>query len=201
MVLCFAWTALALKAEAVPSATRWPQPRATTKPFGRTWERQALLRARPAAGDLDLGGAFSGPSSPSCSRARRDRALGRSPLAAPAVRGQHPSSRLERKAGARRDSRRRAGGAGAGSCSTPASGLTCASAPPCRAAQAGLAGLLTAQEVRTLTGAYHLWRAVEHRIQLEQGAQTHELPAEPSGRERLARRLAWPATRAGCAGG
>ena len=158
--------------------------------FGRTWERQALLRARPAAGDLDLGARFlrtvepfvfprsSGPRTLDEVRSLRQQFVDSTRHLGWNVKlGQGGIRDVELVAqalqllyaGKRPDLRERA--------TLPA------------LHKLGLAGLLTAQEVRTLTGAYHLWRAVEHRIQLEQGAQTHELPAEPSGRERLARRL------------
>ncbi len=31
---------------------------------GRTWERQAMVKARPIAGDLEFGGSFSNSSNP-----------------------------------------------------------------------------------------------------------------------------------------
>ncbi len=158
--------------------------------FGRTWERQALLRARPAAGDLDLGARFlrtvepfvfprsSGPRTLDEVRSLRQQFVDST---------RHPGWNVKLGQGGIRDVELVA----------QALQLLYAGKRPDLRERAtlpalhklGLAGLLTAQEVRTLTGAYHLWRAVEHRIQLEQGAQTHELPAEPSGRERLARRL------------
>ena len=43
--------------------------------------------------------------------------------------------------------------------------------------------------MRALTAAYRFWRQLEHRVQLEEGAQTHRLPADEAGRARLAERL------------
>jgi glutamate-ammonia-ligase adenylyltransferase len=158
--------------------------------FGRTWERQALLRARPAAGDRSLGARFlktvepfvfprsSGPRTLDEVRSLRQQFVDSTQHLGWNVKlGQGGIRDVELVAqalqllygGKRPDLRERA--------TLPA------------LHKLGLAGLLTAQEVRTLSDAYHLWRAVEHRIQLEQGAQTHELPVEPSGRDRLARRL------------
>jgi glutamate-ammonia-ligase adenylyltransferase len=52
-----------------------------------------------------------------------------------------------------------------------------------------VAGLLSDREARTLATAYRFLRRVEHRLQLEQGSQTHSLPASAAGLSRLARRL------------
>jgi Glutamine synthetase adenylyltransferase len=158
--------------------------------FGRTWERQALLRARPAAGDLFLGARFlktvepfvfprsSGPRTLDEVRSLRQQFVDST---------RHPGWNVKLGQGGIRDVELVA---------QALQLLYAGKRPDLRERttlpalhKLGLAGLLTAQEVRTLTVAYHLWRAVEHRIQLEQGAQTHELPVEPSGRERLARRL------------
>jgi len=158
--------------------------------FGRTWERQALLRARPAAGDLDLGARFlrtvdpfvfprsSGPRTLDEVRSLRQQFVDST---------RHPGWNVKLGQGGIRDVELVA---------QALQLLYAGKRPDLRERttlpalhKLGLAGLLTAQEVRTLSDAYHLWRAIEHRIQLEQGAQTHELPVEPSGRERLARRL------------
>ncbi len=158
--------------------------------FGRTWERQALLRARPAAGDRTLGARFlktvepfvfprsSGPRTLDEIRSLRQQFVDST---------RHPGWNVKLGQGGIRDVELVA----------QALQLLYAGKRPDLRERAtlpalhklGLAGLLTAQEVRTLSDAYHLWRAVEHRIQLEQGAQTHELPVEPAGRDRLARRL------------
>jgi Glutamine synthetase adenylyltransferase len=158
--------------------------------FGRTWERQALLRARPAAGDRALGARFlktvepfvfqrsAGPRTLDEVRSLRQQFVDST---------RHPGWNVKLGLGGIRDVELVA----------QALQLLYAGKRPDLRERAtlpalhklGLAGLLTAQEVRTLSDAYHLWRAVEHRIQLEQGAQTHELPVEPAGRDRLARRL------------
>jgi glutamate-ammonia-ligase adenylyltransferase len=158
--------------------------------FGRTWERQALLRARPAAGDRALGARFlktvepfvfprsSGPRTLDEIRSLRQQFVDSA---------RHPGWNVKLGRGGIRDVELVA----------QALQLLYAGKRPDLRERAtlpalhklGLAGLLTAQEVRTLSDAYHLWRAVEHRIQLEQGAQTHDLPTEPTGQDRLARRL------------
>ena len=158
--------------------------------FGRTWERQALLRARPAAGDLALGARLlktiepfvfprsSGPRTLDEVRSLRQQFVDGT---------RHPGWNVKLGQGGIRDVELVA---------QALQLLYAGKRPDLRERttlsalhKLGLAGLLTAQEVRTLSDAYHLWRAVEHRIQLEQGAQTHELPVEPAGRDLLARRL------------
>lgn len=49
--------------------------------------------------------------------------------------------------------------------------------------------LITEREHSQLSGAYHFWRALEHRLQMEQGLQTHTLPNDPERRELIARRM------------
>jgi glutamate-ammonia-ligase adenylyltransferase len=49
--------------------------------------------------------------------------------------------------------------------------------------------LLSPQEVLALDRAYRLFRRIEHRLQIEAERQTHSIPADPAGRERLARSL------------
>ena len=49
--------------------------------------------------------------------------------------------------------------------------------------------LLSPQEVLALDRAYRLFRRIEHRLQIEAERQTHSIPADPVGRERLARSL------------
>ncbi len=158
--------------------------------FGRTWERQALLRARPAAGDLQLGARFlktvepfvfprsSGPRTLDEVRSLRQQFVDGTC---------HPGWNVKLGQGGIRDVELVA---------QALQLLYAGKRPDLRERttlpalhKLGLAGLLTAQEVRTLSDAYRFWRAVEHRIQLEQGEQTHDLPAEASGRDRLARRL------------
>ena len=158
--------------------------------FGRTWERQALLRARPAAGDLALGARFlktvepfvfprsSGPRTLDEVRSLRQQFVDST---------RHPGWNVKLGHGGIRDVELVA---------QALQLLYAGKRPDLRERttlpalhKLGLAGLLTAQEVRTLSDAYRVWRAIEHRIQLEQGAQIHDLPADPSGQDRLARRL------------
>ncbi len=50
-------------------------------------------------------------------------------------------------------------------------------------------GLITESEHSQLSDAYHFWRALEHRLQMEHGLQTHTLPIDRERRELVARRM------------
>jgi glutamate-ammonia-ligase adenylyltransferase len=41
--------------------------------------------------------------------------------------------------------------------------------------------LITEREHSQLSDAYHFLRALEHRLQMEHGLQTHALPVDPTG--------------------
>ncbi len=49
--------------------------------------------------------------------------------------------------------------------------------------------LITENEHQQLSNAYHFLRALEHRLQMEHGLQTHSLPVEAARREVVARRM------------
>lgn len=158
--------------------------------FGRTWERQALLRARHAAGDAHVGERFLTTVAPfvyprlaGSSTIEDVRTLRRMfvekkaqgawnvKLGTGGIRDVELVAQVLQLlyAGKRRDLRER---------------MTVPALHKLR-----LAGLLTDQEVRTLTDAYRLWRRIEHRVQLENGQQTHTLPADEEGLVKLAKRL------------
>ena len=158
--------------------------------FGRTWERQALLRARHAAGDVFVGDAFLKTVEPFVyprttveSTLEEVRSLRRMFVAANlegpwnVKLGTGGIRDIELVAqvlqllygGRRRELRERT--------TLPA------------LHKLGLAGLLSGQETQTLCEAYGVWRRLEHRLQLEQGRQTHVLPAEEKEIECLAHRL------------
>jgi glutamate-ammonia-ligase adenylyltransferase len=162
--------------------------------FGRTWERQALLRARPCAGDRELGDEFLrlhepfvfprsvGPEAVdevlSLRRLFRDQASAGQAfdvkLGAGGIRDVELVAQLLQliHAGKRADLRER-------STLRALHKLT-------------LAGLLSDKEQRELADAYHFLRRVEHRLQIEHGSQTHALPTDPAGLLCLARRLGYP---------
>jgi glutamate-ammonia-ligase adenylyltransferase len=175
---------------ALPAAERYYET------FGRTWERQAWLRARPAAGDLALGDellaaidTFIHPRHVEprmVEEVRGLRALFRDPADASGALG---DTGFDVKlgsggirdvemvvqalqllhAGKRPDLRER---------NTP------------RAVPRLLvAGLLGAREAQTLLGSYRFWRRLEHRVQVATGAQRHRLPAGDEARAEFARGL------------
>ena len=158
--------------------------------FGRTWERQALVRARHAAGDTWLGKAFCKTVEPfvyprisSTSTIEDVRSLRRMFVAAASegawnvklgtggIRDVELVAQVLQLlyGGKRRDLRERT--------TLPA------------LHKLSLAGLLSAQEISTLSDAYRFWRRIEHRLQLEGGRQTHVLPTAPEDLARLAQRL------------
>ena len=161
--------------------------------FGRTWERQAWLRARPAAGDRALGDEllallepFIFPRSIDArllDEIRGLRALFRDPadaggplaetgfdvkLGAGGIRDVEMVVQALQllHAGRRRDLRER---------NTPR-------AFP----RLVVAGLLGDREAWTLLTAYRFWRRLEHRVQVATGAQQHRLPAGDEARTRFA---------------
>jgi glutamate-ammonia-ligase adenylyltransferase len=165
--------------------------------FGRTWERQAFLRARPCAGDKDFGDEllrmmdpFVYPRHIDPGMVKDIREL-RAMFRGPADRGDEDGQGFDTKLGSggirdvelvaqalqllhggkRRDLRDR---------STPR-GLH----------RLWIGGLLTDRETRALTDAYRFWRRLEHRVQLVDAAQTHRLPGDAETRAHLAAGLGW----------
>ena len=169
--------------------------------FGRPWERQAWLKARPCAGDLALGAEvmtmmrpFVHPRHTAPTIVDEVRELNRrikTELVAPARRRDsgagRPSFDVKNGDGgireveffvqalqlihAGRDERLRARG-------------TLAALD-----QLLFAGLVTDDEHLTLYRAYRWLRHVEHVLQLEAGQQTQTVPGDPHARAVLARRL------------
>jgi [glutamine synthetase] adenylyltransferase / [glutamine synthetase]-adenylyl-L-tyrosine phosphorylase len=175
---------------ALPAAERYYET------FGRTWERQAWLRARSAAGDRALGDELLAALDPfiyprsveprMVEEVRGLRALFRDPADASGTLG---DTGFDVKlgsggirdvemvvqalqllhAGKRPDLRER---------NTPR-------ALP----RLVVAGLLGDREAQTLLDAYRFWRRLEHRVQVATGAQRHRLPATDEAREAFARGL------------
>jgi len=166
--------------------------------FGRTWERQALLRARPCAGDLDFGrellDALDGFIYPrhievamvdeiralrGMFRAQGDAAaLGADggfdvKLGSGGIRDVELVVQTLQllHAGKRRDLRDR----------TTLTGLR----------RLLVAGFISDREAKALAAAYAFWRRLEHRVQIEDGAQTHRLPGDDDRRAWLAERLGY----------
>jgi glutamate-ammonia-ligase adenylyltransferase len=166
--------------------------------MGRTWERQALIKARPVAGDADLGREFLQAIEPfvyrkyfSFSEINEVKAIKRM---------------IERKA--------RDAGADDRDVKTGRGGirdiefavqflqlLNGGDLPAVRerntlsAIQAlAEAGCLTGQEAQILDDTYRFLRKTEHRLQLLFDLQTHRLPADADELRRLALRMGYKAS-------
>src|SRR5579883_1173542 len=170
---------------ALPAAERYYES------FGRPWERQAWIKARPVAGDRDLGEQAlsllepfvwprsAGPAEAVIEAVESLRAKVRAQLGEADDVKLGPGGIREVEffvqalqmvhGGRRRDLRARG---------------------TLRALDRLLfAGLVSEREHRALGDAYVFLRRVEHRLQLAELRQTHELPREPEERALLARRL------------
>jgi glutamate-ammonia-ligase adenylyltransferase len=161
--------------------------------FGRTWERQALLRARPAAGDRALGACFLRVVEPfvfprSLGPQAVDEVLAlRRLFREGSEHGEHTGWNVKLGAGGIRDVELVA---------QLLQLLHAGKRPDLRERNTmralhklTLAGLLSDREQRTLGHAYRFLRQIEHRIQLEHGSQSHALPVAPAALTRFARRL------------
>ncbi len=177
--------------------------------FGRTWERQALIKVRPVAGDAQLGESFMRLIEPfvyrkylSFSEINEIKALKRR-IEQKASRGgtSYPSLPL------------RAGGAGWGEVKTGHGGirdiefsiqflqlLNGGDLPEVRQRNTLLAmealervGCLTDQEYHILEDGYRYLRKIEHRLQLLFDLQTHRLPEGEEELRKLALRMGYTA--------
>jgi glutamate-ammonia-ligase adenylyltransferase len=161
--------------------------------FGRTWERQALLRARPCAGDRALGARFLSAVEPFVF----PRTLG--PHAVDEVLALRRLFREGSEGTGETGFNVKLGAGGIRDVELVAQLLQLLHAgkrPELRERSTlralhklSFAGLLSDREQRTLATAYQFLRRVEHRVQLQQGSQTHALPADAPGLARLSRRL------------
>jgi len=160
---------------------------------GRTWERQAWLKARPAAGDLALGNALLIETATFVYRRYLSldaigdiQALKRQIELGVARRGE-TEDEVKLGRGGIRDIEFTVqflqllyGG------QHPAvrGGHTLRALHSLRKE-----GLLTAAEAERLEQAYHFMRRVEHCLQLYGDQQVHKLPADPAARRRVARSM------------
>jgi glutamate-ammonia-ligase adenylyltransferase len=157
---------------------------------GRGWERQALLKARPVAGDLALGAAFLHELEPWI--------YGRPLLSAEISEIRRLKRAIEESPGADAGNLKTGRGGirdvefvvqflqlllGAEH-SAVRSGSTLEGLRRLRAARA-----LEEAEAAALAAAYAFLRTAEHRLQAADDAQVHSLPADEEGLRRLARRM------------
>ena len=166
------------------------------------WEKQALLKARPIAGEVDLGSRFLKQVEPFIFEASAD-----------TIRAdvRHMKARIEEEL----HKRGRSWGEvklGEGSIrdvefvtqylqlahGQDQPGLRSANTLDAlnRLAQAGI---ITADEQRILATGYTFLRPVEHTLQMMHYQQTHTLPEDPTDLDHLARRLGFQGPQAGAA--
>jgi len=160
---------------------------------GRTWERQALLKARPIAGDLALGARFVEAVRPFIYRRPLD--------AATIAEIQALKRRIEERAAAQPTRNVKEGAGGIRDIEftvqflqllyggdVPGVGEPSTLGAIDRLAEAGA---LTEDEAAELRESYVFLRRVEHGLQTLHSLQTHVLPPEPRDLLDLARRLGY----------
>jgi glutamate-ammonia-ligase adenylyltransferase len=159
--------------------------------WAETWEFQALLKARPVAGDAKLGEEFftraqehlwSRPFTPDDLRAVRTMKA-------------RAEAELARRGLSEREVKRGRGGIRDIEFAVQLLQLVHGRhdrelrSPTTLEALAELtrAGYVDATDASTLAAAYHLLRTVEHRLQLDREQQVHAIPTDHAAQERLAR--------------
>ena len=159
--------------------------------FGRLWERAALLRARPSAGDLAFGDELLAMLSPFIWRRRVD----------PRVAGEMiqlaQRSRSELSTHAARDLKLGPGGIREAEFFVQALQLVWGGKEPRVRARNTLDGLrrlrakgfVTDREAQEIALGYIALRRAEHAVQVASGIQTHLRPDDLAARGRLARSL------------
>lgn len=163
--------------------------RAYWERWAETWELQAMMKARPAAGDSALGQAFLDAVDPF---------VFPDTLGADAVRSiRAMKTRTEQMAGGSEELKRGVGGIRDVEFAVQLLQLVHGRADPLlRSANTldaltllGEGGYIRQQDAVDLAEAYRWLRDVEHRIQLYDLRQTHTLPSDPEGRARIAKAL------------
>lgn len=153
------------------------------------WERQALLRARPIAGDLDLGRRLLDDALPGI--------LGDAPGCRGRIRAMKDRIEAQALRGRRDDVKLSPGGIRDIEFLVQALQIeNGASHPKVIGGHTGraldalqAAACLTDEDARVLREAYEFLRTVEHRLQLSDNLQVHRLPPKERGRTLLTRSL------------
>ncbi len=159
--------------------------------WAHTWEFQALLKARPVAGDPELGDRFAAAAA-----AR----VWKRPFTAEDLRAvrsmkARAEAELARKGLTEREVKRGRGGIRDIEFSVQLLQLVHGSADPAlrspttldALAELGAGGYVEPEDARSLDYAYRLLRTVEHRLQLVAERPIHTLPAGADAMDRLAR--------------
>ncbi len=173
--------------------------------WAQTWEFQALLKARPVAGDPALGARFAAAAA-----AR----LWERPFTAEALRAVRSmkargEAELARRGLSEREVKRGRGGIRDIEFSVQLLQLVHGGADPAlrspttldALAELGAGGYIEPEDARSLDYAYRLLRTVEHRLQLVAEQQVHTLPAGGEAMDRLARVMGYRDTAEAGAGG
>ena len=167
--------------------------------FGRPWERQAWIKARPSAGDIALGNQACAMLAPFVF----PRTV--SPTTIADV--EHLNQRIKRElvdaSDPGFDVKLGIGGIREIEFFVQALQLVHGGKNPAlreRSTRGALdrllfAGLIADREARALRGAYDFLRRTEHMVQLEAGLQTHRVPDDPERRRFIAQRLGFPSAR------
>ncbi len=164
--------------------------------WARHWEFQALLKARPVAGDEELGRAFMDASRPFVWREVLDPDMIRE--------AREMKARAEAElTNARASATGSSSGAAAGS-ATSSSRSSCSSSSTAattsasarrrrwwRSRELAAGGYVERRDVGRLGDAYVFLRTVEHRLQLRDERQTHTLPGDEAELTLLARVLGY----------
>ena len=166
---------------------------------GRTWERQALVKARPMAGDLALGSEFLAELEPWIYR----QYLSRADITGIKALKRRIEQRTHRDGADTRDVKTGHGGIrdvefviqflqllNGGDLPALRTGNTLEAI-----VQLESCGCLTHQEQSILSETYALLRKIEHRLQTMFDLQTHLLPSDPDELRKLAIRLGYEDTK------
>ncbi len=162
---------------------------------GRTWERQALVKARPIAGDLELGREFLGQLEPWIYR----QYLSRADITGIKALKRRIEQRTHREGADALDVKTGHGGIrdiefviqflqllNGGDLPALRTGNTLEAI-----IQLELCGCLTHQERTILEENYAFLRKIEHRLQIMFDLQTHRLPSDPAELRKVAIRLGY----------
>lgn len=161
--------------------------------WGRTWERAALVRARPVAGNPGFGEKLLGALAPFVWR----RAV--NPSVVDEMASMLARARAEAGLGVEDDLKIGPGGIREVEFFAQSLQLVWGGREPrVRGANTVEAlrrlrarGFVTEREERELSDAYFFLRRLEHRIQFATGQQTHSVPRDPAMVERIARSLSY----------
>jgi glutamate-ammonia-ligase adenylyltransferase len=162
--------------------------------WGRTWERAALLRARPVAGDRAFGDHVLDTLRPFVYRRAVD------PSIAEQMNEMLLRSRRELKVDEERDVKLGRGGIREAEFFVQTLQLVWGGRHPELQVPGTLdalarlrgAGLVSDREAETLEDGWALLRRIEHRIHVWAGYQTHRLPSDPEELRRFALSLGYP---------